>query len=268
MAVADLTAYLAGLGNPDRRSRYKSLAGTANAWPFLSSWKNVQDAGANPTAAVNNLDGASAGSLWPAIPASGTPRLVQVEGSISVPGIILLVDRLAHQAGLSGTATGAQTTNLPVGPSSLRSTTGDGVLAALEIYGQIGNTATTVTASYTNQAGTTGHTTPAIHIGASNDRDAGRFIPLPLQEGDTGVRAVASVTLAATTGTAGNFGVTLYKPLAMFGAGLRGQEFLWDAVNGGGGNMPDVTGIHPMLLYFYNGAVAGDGTFEFRFLDA
>jgi hypothetical protein len=36
---------------------------------------------------------------------------------------------------------------------------------------------------------------------------------LPLQQGDSGVRAVASVTAAASTGTVGNFGVTLFKPL-------------------------------------------------------
>ena len=39
------------------------------------------------------------------------------------------------------------------------------------------------------------------------------MILLPLQSGDTGVRAVASVSLTATTGTAGAFGVTLFKPL-------------------------------------------------------
>ena len=37
---------------------------------------------------------------------------------------------------------------------------------------------------------------------------------LPLQAGDLGVTAVASVTLSGTTGTAGNFGITLVKRIA------------------------------------------------------
>jgi hypothetical protein len=41
------------------------------------------------------------------------------------------------------------------------------------------------------------------------------LIPIPLQAGDTGVESIESVTVTATTGTAGNFGVCLFKPLAM-----------------------------------------------------
>ena len=37
---------------------------------------------------------------------------------------------------------------------------------------------------------------------------------VPLQSGDKGVRSVQSVTLSSTTGTAGNFGITLMKRIA------------------------------------------------------
>jgi hypothetical protein len=126
--------------------------------------------------------------------------------------MLVLCDRLSHQGGLSGTATGAQTTNLPTAALT-RYTDGVGVMLGLEIYTQIGTTATTITASYTDQDGNTGQTTAATAWGATGFREASRLVVLPLAAGDTGVRAVASVTAAATTGTAGNFGVTLFKPL-------------------------------------------------------
>ena len=121
----------------------------------------------------------------------------------------LLYDRLLHQGGLDGTSTSAQT----VGGTLTRHTDGVGVKIAVEIYTLIGTTARTITASYTNQAGTSGRTTPATVFGGTNNRERGRLILLPLQAGDTGVQSVQSVTLSASTGTAGSFGVTLLYPL-------------------------------------------------------
>lgn len=268
MALADYAAYQTGIAVPTRARRYKALSvNTVSNGPWGSVWRNAQDAAAIPTTADNALNGASAGALFAAVQAVGTPRLAQVEGSLAIAGCCILCDRLAHQGGLSGIVTTAQTTNLPVGPSSTRATTGAGVYAALEIYTNIGNTASTATVSYTSEAGTSGRTSPPIVFGGANSRNGGQFFPIPLQEGDGGVRSVESVTLAATTGTAGNFGVTLYRPLAVFGAGLRGQQFLWDAIHGGSGNLVDVTGICPFLLYYFATLGAGDGVFEFRFLD-
>jgi hypothetical protein len=86
-------------------------------------------------------------------------------------------------------------------------------MIGLSIYAAVGTTATTVTASYTNQDNTSGRTTPAVVFGGTGFNAAGRMILLPLQEGDSGVRQVASVTIAASTGTAGNFGVVLFRPL-------------------------------------------------------
>lgn len=124
----------------------------------------------------------------------------------------MLVDRLVHQGGLSGTVTSEQTTNLPTAALT-RYTDGAGVHIGLQIYTALGSTSVTVTARYTNQAGTGSRVTPAISLPSSPP--AAAFFPLPLQEGDTGVRSVEGVTLSASTLTAGNFGVTLYKPLGI-----------------------------------------------------
>ena len=95
----------------------------------------------------------------------------------------------------------------------------------IEIYTQIGAVATTITASYTNQAGTAGKTTLATAIGGTNLREESRIIRLPLADGDTGVQSVQSVTLAGSTGTAGSFGVVIAKPIDILlveGAGAAG----------------------------------------------
>jgi hypothetical protein len=126
----------------------------------------------------------------------------------------LLLDRLCHQGGLSGTVTTAQTTNLPTAALP-RYTSGDGVQAAVEIYSQIGSTSTTLTISYTNQAGVSGQVSQPIVIGGSSNNSVGVMLPIPLADGDTGVQSVQSVTLAGSTLTAGNFGITLFKRLAL-----------------------------------------------------
>jgi hypothetical protein len=102
----------------------------------------------------------------------------------------------------------------------------------VEIYTVIGTTARTITASYTNQAGTSGRTTIAANIGATGFREETRAIFLPLASGDTGVQAVASVTLSGTTGTAGNFGVTVLQPRAYLAIGAPGAAGWRDFVTG------------------------------------
>ena len=129
-----------------------------------------------------------------------------------VGGNYIVCDRLSHQAGLSAIVTGAQTTNLPTAALT-RYTSGEGVMLGISIYSTVGTTGTTLTATYTNQAGVGSRVTPTVAFGATGFRETSRLFMLPLQSGDTGVRSVESVTIAGTTGTAGNFGVTLFKPL-------------------------------------------------------
>lgn len=154
--------------------------------------------------------------------------LTQAWATGLVGGTLILVDRLLHVGGLSGTVTTAQT----VGGTLTRNTLGAGNLMWAEIYTIIGVTARTITASYTNQAGTAGRTSVAVPIGATGFREHTRIIFLPLQAGDSGIRAVADVTLSASTGTVGNFGVTVGRPLAYLGIGGPGAPGWRDFVTG------------------------------------
>ena len=220
MAFADYAAYKSAV--EDSLSRGALLAKTAanitmTGGRLMDMFVTMAPAGVAPTTAVVPTN-ATTGSFEQHDGASGRLTFAAINATLSAAtvtnGAIIIADRLSHQGGLSGTVTTAQTTNLPTAALT-RYTSGDGVMIGLSIYTAIGTTGTTVTASYTNQAGTAGKTTQAVVFGGTGYREAARMILLPLAVGDTGCRSVESVTVLATTGTAGNFGVMLFKPLIM-----------------------------------------------------
>lgn len=135
---------------------------------------------------------------------SNTMYLARLDIASSTAESVILYDRLVTVGSLSGTVATAQTIS---STALTRYTTGTDVGLWIEWYTPTGSTATTVTFSYTNQAGTSGQTTPSVAFPASPV--AGQMIPIPLAAGDTGVRAVSTATLAASTLTAGNWGITL-----------------------------------------------------------
>lgn len=223
MAVSDYATFKNLLANAPVSIYGKAYA--AQAGMLASGWASAPFAGTAPTTATacsNATTGALSYQVLGLIPSTTKTRRVgyinakfQNSGVAALSGVFL-VDRLSHQGGLSAVVTTAQTTNLPTAALT-RYTSGEGVFLGIEIYSQIGGTGTTITVSYTNQAGTAGRTSKAIAFG-STFRNAGAIYIMPLQDGDTGVRSVESVTVLATTGTAGNFGVTLFKVLAVYPA--------------------------------------------------
>ncbi len=172
------------------------------------------NSGGTPTTSVA-LTKATTGAQLPGIPDTGdqfvqvTTLGYQTNAGILV-GLPMITDRLVHSGGLAANITTEQTTNLPTAALP-RYTDGIGVMIGLDVYTATGSTPTTVTASYTNQDGTSGRTTQVV-AWQSNAPSTRRFI-LPLQDGDTGVRSVEGVTFAGSTTAAGNVGVTLFKPL-------------------------------------------------------
>ncbi len=99
----------------------------------------------------------------------------------------------------------------------------------LEIYTAIGATGTTATINYTNAAGTAGQTTTlaigSITAGANAVARLLEFVP------PGGCRSVQSVTLTATTGTAGSFGVTAWRQLAAVAPMIAGaRDYGWPEI--------------------------------------
>lgn len=221
-SLSDLVNRLTGgsSGTPESIWFHKQARVAGASAPALlagrptSLWRydGSPSAGVAPTT-VANPDNTTAGGLKQADPGGGRQKWMTSAWLTGLnPGTLVLYDRLLHIGGLSGTNTGAQT----VGGSLTRYTNGLGNFVFVEIYTAIGATPTTVTMSYTDQGGASGNTSPAVVIGGTNHQGAERAILLPLAAGDTGVQAVASVTVLASTGTAGNFGVVVGHPLAVF----------------------------------------------------
>ena len=194
---------------------------TSRAHSMASLWSTSPENPSTPSTAVactSSTSGAvsfvngGAGTLWlTSLDFCTTHDNGATRGSGG--GSFILYDRLAHQGGLSGTVTSAQTTNLPTAALT-RYTDGVGVMAAVEVYAAIGSTQQTLTVTYTDQDGNASQTTTR-RIGSVEYNDTGAFMPIPLGSGDTGFRSVEQVQLGGSTGTTGNFGITLFKPLAV-----------------------------------------------------
>ena len=135
-------------------------------------------------------------------------------------------DRLMHLGGLNGTLATAQAASVNLSAnlanSNLAARIGDpnysDVQWWLEWYTDTGATATTVTVNVTYNDGTTGNLT-AASLAAT--RRASFLLPLngliPAAASGKYIRAVNTVQLTATTGTAGNLGVTATRPRASLG---------------------------------------------------
>ena len=233
MALADFDAYVDAL-RLNRAADFQTTAITASA-RSMAMWRFLVPAPAIPTASVA-LDKTSAESIGP-IPDATSGKLQILGGRFNTSGqagtMPVAIDLLNVSGGLDGTVTTEQTTNLPTAALT-RHTGGDGVFIGIVVYATIGTTATTISVRYTNQAGTGSRVSTVTAFGATGFREVGRLIQIPLQAGDTGVRSVEGVTVTATTGTAGNFGVCLFKPLMGFSLDSTTGTVPLDAVSTGG----------------------------------
>jgi hypothetical protein len=234
MVFANYEAYLDAL-ELNRASDFQSGAiASAQSRP-IGLWQLFTPGPTAPTASVA-LDKNSLQSIG-SVPNVTSGKLQIIGGSFTntsvASGALMAVDVLNISGGMSAIVTTEQTTNLPTAALT-RHTTGEGVMLGLLILALIGTTATTVTVRYTNQNGTPNRISPATVFGGSGFRETNRFIIIPLQAGDTGVRSVEGVTVAGTTSTAGNFGVCLLKPLTIFDPASTSNTHVIDAVSTGG----------------------------------
>ena len=233
MALADFDAYVDAL-RLNRAADFQTSAITT-VGRSMAMWRFLLPAPAIPTASVA-LDKTSANAIGP-IPNAASGKLQIIGGRFNTSGLggatVVPIDLLNVSGGLSGIVTTEQTTNLPTAALT-RHTGGDGVFIGIVIYTAIGTTATTISVRYTNQAGTANRVSTVTTFGGTGFREVGRLIQIPLQAGDTGVRSVEGVTLTASTGTAGNFGVCLFKPLMGFSLDSTTGTMPIDAVSSGG----------------------------------
>lgn len=236
-------------GNPENIFFHKvpRVGGVAATAPIagrgcsLWTYDGMPASGSVPSsAAIPTL--ATSGSIPFTPPGGGRDKwLISTGIAPLVAGTYLLYDRLFHIGGLSGTSTGAQTIQgSPASPALTRNISGSGNMAFYEIYTIIGATSTTLTMTYTNQAGT-GSRTSTINIGATGFREVTRMQRIPLQAGDTGIQSIQTIQLTATTGTVGNFGITIAQPIAWIPVGAAGTMGWRDYTTG----LPGIPEIDP-----------------------
>ncbi len=151
--------------------------------------------------------------------------------------VIELHDRLAHLGGLVGNVATLQAASLDLttmlATDNLDARKGDtnysDVQWWLEWYSDTGATSGTVTVSVKYNDDTTG-TLSGAYIGST--RRASFMLPLnglvPAASSGKYIAAVTGVQLAATTGTAGNFGVTATRPRMTIGCPLANYKSVSD----------------------------------------
>ena len=127
-----------------------------------------------------------------------------------------------------------------------RYTDGKGVRAAVEVTTTIGVTARTVTGVYTDAEANSSKTSVAVPIGATGDREAGHWLELALAAQDSssnsssGFKEIDTITLSASTGTAGDIAVVLYRPLLYMPIYALEDPVMYDALFVNGGNLQEV----------------------------
>ena len=220
MAITTRDGLIKAMGNDFDKLMYNK-ATQVNALPgnIFSLWTltGIPGAGSNPTTAAvptNATTGAIPFTNQTA-PAKAYLPSFQVSNSTVSGSNLDIHDRIAHMGGLSGTVTTAQTVGidlLSIGVSSDRLGAADysDVIWYIEVYTDMGATSVTAICAVTYDDGSNGNLT-AISLGVS-PRKCRMFQLLPAVAGRN-IRAVNTVTLSATTGTAGNFGVTATRQM-------------------------------------------------------
>ena len=207
----------------------KASIAYASAGQYHSLWRATGQPGqgAIPTAAANCNQSTVGGMRFSQQTAPAKSYLAYLEAASNLSASTLEVhDRLRHMGGLNGTLTTAQAAGIDfngVTADNMAERIGDADYSDiqwwLEWYTDTGATVTTATVAVTYNDGTTGNLT-GVSLAAT--RRASFMQPLngliPAASGGKFIRAVNTVTLSASTGTVGNFGVTATR--------LRGSLFM------------------------------------------
>lgn len=224
MTITTRDQLIDALGNNSSRIVLdKATISSQAAGTFVSLWRATGQPGqgAIPAAAAvcdNTLTGAI-GFAQQTAPATTYGAWANATCSNSAM-TVEIHDRLMHMGGLNGTLTTAQTVGVDISANlataNLSERKGDANYSDiqwwLEWYTATGSTAVTATVAVTYNDGTTG----TLSVSLAATRPASLMIPLngliPSAAAGKYIRAITTVTLSATTGTAGSFGVTATRP--------------------------------------------------------
>lgn len=229
MSVTGLDSLINAIAAGPVQPFYLASIANAVAGTYYSLWRNAGgNQGATPTVAATPVAGVVGSYPLPAI--TGEEKLyvcnLSIISTVAMSG--WLCDRLSHIGGLVGNVATPQTATLNIATAASQGrclASGADVDWFLEWYADTGSTATTATVNVTYDNDTTGNAI-AIPLVATT-RASRLYNILPNSAGQT-IKQVNSVTLTATTGTAGTVGVTAYKRLCNYSVILANTGVSYD----------------------------------------
>lgn len=239
MAISTLDGIVNALGNNSSRIVLdKASIASQGAGTFVSLWRATgqpgQGAIPGAAAACNNALTGAVGFTQQTLPATSYGAYFEVAtGNASMA--VEMHDRLAHMGGLNGTLTTAQTVGIDfsaLSSDNMAGRIGDANYSDiqwwLEWYTATGSTAVTATVAVTYNDATTG----TLSVALAATRPASLMIPLngliPAAGAGKYIRAITTVTLSATTATAGSFGVTATRPRMAIGTPIANYKVTAD----------------------------------------
>lgn len=214
----------------------KASLANAAAGQFFSLWTSAGQPGAGsaPTTAVIPTKATTGAMGFTNQTAPATSYLAWLRALTSNANQSVEVhDRVAHMAGLSGTVTTAQNALIDLSSGGLNldaSRLGDSNFSDIrwwiEIYTALGATGVNATVNVTYDDASSGNLA-VVALGATPRQ--GRMYPLISAVAGRFIRDVNTVTLSATTGTAGNFGITATRPRTGIDVDVanKGAAFDW-----------------------------------------
>lgn len=272
MAITTRDQLINGLGNNASRIVLDkaNLASQASN-TYVSLWRATGQPGqgAIPAAAANcnHTTVGGVGFTQQTLPATSYGAYLEMVTS-NAAMTVELHDRLVHMGGLNGTLTTAQTVNidfLSITADNMVKRIGDSNYSDinwwLEWYTATGSTAVTATVAVTYNDGTTG----TLSASLTAIRPASFALPLngliPAASAGKYIRAVNTVTLSATTGTAGSFGVTATRPRMTIGCPIANFKFVSDWAQLGLPEIYNSSCLFPIVLTSTttSGTVRGGG---------
>lgn len=261
MAIESIDALVQALGNNSSRIILdKASIASQTAGSFCSLWRATgqpgQGAIPTTTATCNNTTIGAINFTQQTAPATSYGAYLDLAtGNVAMT--LEIHDRLAHMGGLNGTLTTAQTVNLDLNTlgatDNITERKGDSNFSDvqwwLEWYTATGATVVTATVNVTYNDGTTGALTAQSLVAT---RPASHMIPLnsliPSAVSGKYIRGVVSVTLSATTGTAGNFGITATRPRMVLSSPIANMKFTADWAQLGLPNIVNSSALFPIVL--------------------
>jgi hypothetical protein len=264
MAITSLDQIIAGMQPPED---FLKIGATMEAIgvhysPFYVTGR--PGAAVAPTPGINGAALiAYSGQIPFRNPVSNNSYLARFVGSCSLPGTLLLCDRLWHNSGMTLTQTTEQAITHPGLPArcppavgSTPDASGNNILCGIEVSTATTNASaiTNTTLNYTNQDSTTGKVGTIASFPAT--ALVGTFVPFQLATGDKGIRTIEGITLGTSYQPSGSPAIHLvqYRILARLGIIDTSIGAAIDAVGGGFPRLYDNT--VPFLLWLPSATTA------------